>query len=158
MKKNLFYLFALVCSLSLFTACSDDDEKLTLSQVIENNLAGIYTGTLDITSNGMPIGTQTDQSITLSKSSSATDALKLELKDFDFIPDMPFDITVEPCVVTQNGDEYTFKGSQEVAIPGLGNFPVNVEGVTDGKNVEIKIVVSDVPMFNTVNVSFTGVK
>ena len=43
MKKNLFYLFALVCSLSLFTACSDDDEKkeLTLSQVIENNLVGI---------------------------------------------------------------------------------------------------------------------
>lgn len=25
MKKNLFYLFALVCSMSLFTACSDDD-------------------------------------------------------------------------------------------------------------------------------------
>ena len=26
MKKNLFYLFALICSMSLFTACSDDDE------------------------------------------------------------------------------------------------------------------------------------
>ena len=48
MKKNLFYLFALVCSLSLFTACSDDDEKkeLTLSQVIENNLVGTYSGKL----------------------------------------------------------------------------------------------------------------
>lgn len=28
MKKNLFYLFALICSMSLFTACSDDDEKV----------------------------------------------------------------------------------------------------------------------------------
>lgn len=26
MKKNLFYLFALICSMGLFTACSDDDE------------------------------------------------------------------------------------------------------------------------------------
>lgn len=26
MKKKLFYLFALVCSMSLFTACSDDDD------------------------------------------------------------------------------------------------------------------------------------
>ena len=26
MKKNLFYLFALICSVGLFTACSDDDE------------------------------------------------------------------------------------------------------------------------------------
>lgn len=29
MKKNLFYLFVLICSMSLFTACSDDnDEKV----------------------------------------------------------------------------------------------------------------------------------
>lgn len=27
MKKNLFYLFALICSVSLFTACSDDDNE-----------------------------------------------------------------------------------------------------------------------------------
>ena len=29
MKKNLFYLFALICSMSLFTACSDDEEPWT---------------------------------------------------------------------------------------------------------------------------------
>ena len=157
MKKSLLYLFALICSMGIFTACSDDDE-LTMSQVIETELAGTYAGTLNITSNGMPIGAPTDQNISLSKSSSSTDALKLELKDFSFIPDMPFDITVEPCVVTKSGDEYAFEGSQEVAVPGLGSFPVSVEGTTDGKNVEITIVVSNVPMFNTVNVSFTGVK
>ena len=28
MKKNLFFLFALICSTSLFTACSDDDEDM----------------------------------------------------------------------------------------------------------------------------------
>lgn len=29
MKKNLFFLFALICSMSLFTACSDDDDDST---------------------------------------------------------------------------------------------------------------------------------
>lgn len=29
MKKNLLYLFALICSVSLFTACSDDDDNGT---------------------------------------------------------------------------------------------------------------------------------
>ena len=29
MKKNLFYLFALICSMSLFTACDDDDDEVS---------------------------------------------------------------------------------------------------------------------------------
>ena len=28
MKKNLFYLFALICSMGLFTACGDDDDPV----------------------------------------------------------------------------------------------------------------------------------
>lgn len=38
MKKNLFYLFALICSMSLFTACSDDDEAPDYSKVIESEI------------------------------------------------------------------------------------------------------------------------
>lgn len=43
MKKNLFYLFALICSMSLFTACSDDDEnsnwkKLPTQAITAENL------------------------------------------------------------------------------------------------------------------------
>ena len=34
MKKNLFYLFALICSMSLFTSCSNDDDP-DYTQVIE---------------------------------------------------------------------------------------------------------------------------
>ena len=51
MKKNLFYLFALICSMSLFTACSDDDKPggggeggVTLEEVITNDIAGNYKG------------------------------------------------------------------------------------------------------------------
>ena len=46
MKKNLFYLFALICSMSLFTACSDDDPDY--SKVIEEEIAGNYKGLMDV--------------------------------------------------------------------------------------------------------------
>ena len=51
MKKNLFYLFALICSMSLFTACSDDDDP-DYSKVIEEEIAGNYKGTLTVTVEG----------------------------------------------------------------------------------------------------------
>lgn len=52
MKKNLLYLFALICSMSLFTACSDDDEKFPTDEVnmtftstdADNQLALTYSG------------------------------------------------------------------------------------------------------------------
>lgn len=53
MKKNLFYLFALICSMSLFTACSNDDDP-DYTQVIENEIAGEYKGALDISLDGIP--------------------------------------------------------------------------------------------------------
>lgn len=33
MKKSLFYLFALICSASMFTACSDDDEDMGWKEI-----------------------------------------------------------------------------------------------------------------------------
>ena len=42
MKKNLFYLFALICSMSLFTACNDDEDptwkKLPSEEISAENL------------------------------------------------------------------------------------------------------------------------
>lgn len=36
MKKNLFYyLFAVICSVSLFTSCSDDDDEKVVCPVGE---------------------------------------------------------------------------------------------------------------------------
>lgn len=44
MKKNLLYLFMLVCSVGLFTSCGDDDD--------DNNdkpdVAGTYAGNLGV--------------------------------------------------------------------------------------------------------------
>ena len=35
MKKNLFYYFAVICSVSLFTSCSDDDDEKVVCPVGE---------------------------------------------------------------------------------------------------------------------------
>lgn len=160
MKKRLFYLFALICSMGLFTACSDDEtetkEEMTLEQVITTELAGTYDGTLGIIVNGLSLGSM-EQSIILSKSSSADNSLKLELKNFEFILPTPFDITVDPCAVTESNGTYTFAGSQEVAVGMLGNLPVKVSGTIKGDNITIDITVDATALLGqTVNVSFEG--
>ena len=53
MKKNLFYyLFAVICTVGLFTSCSDDDEKVVnpIPQTIFNSENG-----LQLTYNGAPL-------------------------------------------------------------------------------------------------------
>lgn len=161
MKKNLFYLFALVFSMSLFTACSDDDdnnnEEMTLEQVIDTKLAGTYAGSLDIVVNDQAIGTDIAQSITLSKSSSSADALKLEMKDFNF-ETLAFDIAVEPCTVTESNGIYVFSGSQDVTVGSMGTFPVTVAGTINGNNISIDIDVEVALLQQTVNVVFEGTK
>lgn len=161
MKKNLFYAFALILSMGLFSACSSDDdatEKLTIEQVIDTQLVGTYAGSLDISSNGSPISTGIEQSVILSKSSAATDALKLEVKGLQVVA-FTLDISVEPCKVVEEADgQYSFTGTQEVTIEGLGSFPVAVEGSIKNGSISMDIAVTEVPMFNTVDVSFTGSK
>ena len=46
MKKNLLYLFILICSVSLFTSCGDDDEN----DDNKANVAGTYAGNLGVLS------------------------------------------------------------------------------------------------------------
>lgn len=53
MKKNLFYyLFAVICTIGLFTSCSDDDEKVVnpIPQTTFNSENG-----LQLTYNGAPL-------------------------------------------------------------------------------------------------------
>ena len=52
MKKRLFYLFALICSVSLFTACSDDDNEgpsgNPITEAIDSQIVGNYNGKLTV--------------------------------------------------------------------------------------------------------------
>ena len=74
MKKNLFYLFALICSMSLFTACSNDDDP-DYTQVIENEIAGEYKGALDISLDGIPVAKDLPKNVTIAKVNGNTISL-----------------------------------------------------------------------------------
>lgn len=122
MKKNLFYLFALICSMSLFTACSDDDDPV---YPIEEELAGTYKGTLDIELDGTSIANGMPKNITIAK--AGNNIVSLELKDFSFMG-MNLTIKLEKCVLKQNGTSYTFTGSQELNLSDIGKCNVDVAG------------------------------
>ena len=50
MKKSLLYLFMLVCSVTLFTGCSDDDDNGggNLAMALQSSVVGTYEGDLRV--------------------------------------------------------------------------------------------------------------
>ena len=50
-KKLFFYVFAVLCSVSIFTACSDDEETPVVpgqTTTISDQFVGKYKGVLDV--------------------------------------------------------------------------------------------------------------
>ena len=147
MKKSIFYLFAVICTMCLFTACSDDDDNdgpLTVDSVV-----GTYKGTLTVLGAPTP-----DTSISLIKVSDSK--VTIELKDFSFLGQSLGDIVVEGCDAKQNGNKMDIDGSGNVSIV-LGTFPVVVDGSSDGKTLNITINIAGTPA-GDLAVSYVGNK
>lgn len=125
MKKNLFYLFALICSMSLFTACSDDEE---VPPTVEDVVAEYAGETLKLTVTGTEVATD-EAKIEVVQTASA-DKVTLVLRNIvpgveEFqVPDVEF------AVITKSIYASTFKG--EVA-DDLSGYLVKVEGTVDEK-------------------------
>ena len=97
MKKNLLYLWALVCSLTLFAACSSDDDDSDNKNnenppeeeavITAPDVIGTYWGNLDMSmipdgsDQEIVIGDGIEKFITLSQVSNTE--VKIELKDFE---------------------------------------------------------------------------
>lgn len=84
MKKNLFYLFALICSMSLFTACSDDDDpswKKLPSQVITAENLTLTTNIPHVSDAGVKLNMSDAQNgvLTLHKVVRGTDELEVKV-------------------------------------------------------------------------------
>lgn len=155
MKKNLLYLFALICSMSLFTACGDDDPVYP----IEEELAGTYKGELAISVDGANVGSGIIQRVYISKFAAGNNQVKLELKDFNFSGMLLGDIVIEPCAVTESNGAYSFTGSQTVTLAApIGACPVTVSGTITGSKISISIGVKAVALGQDVVVAFDGAK
>ena len=153
MKKNLFYLFALICSMSLFTSCSDDDDPV---YPIEEEIAGTYKGTLDIELAGTPVATGMPKNITIAKVSG--NSISLELKDFSFMGNNIGTINLEKCVLKQNGTSYTFTGSQELNLSGIGKCNVDVAGTINNGKAEVNLNIDVLQLGREVKVVYKGTK
>ena len=131
MKKNLFYyLFAVICSVTLLTSCSDDDEKM-VNPVPQTTFTG--ENGLQLTYNGAPMP---GKKVTFTP--DATNAQKATLRlegEFDLngilgkaksaaaredvsMPTAPGVLPGSPVVtlpvdLTINGDKCSFAGASE---------------------------------------------
>lgn len=133
MKKNLFYLFALICSMSLFTACSDDDEAPDYSKVIESEMAGNYKGTLTVTVEGTTMPSE-PQKIKIEKAGPS--AINLSLANFSFMGITIGDVELKNCVLSQNGNVYTFTGTQDLKVDAL-SCTINAKGTIANSAVKV---------------------
>ena len=159
MKKNLFYLFALICSMSLFTACSDD-EGGDVPPIVDDTISGAYMGSMDVYYEpNTVIANDLRQRITITKSSDT--ALGLELKDFSITvagTEIAIgDLTVNNCPVTLANDVYSFTGSTTQTLV-VGECDITLEGTIQNGDIDMTIHVSVAAGAMQVRVEYTGSK
>ena len=179
MKKNLLYLWALICSVALFTACSSDDDNTVNDEttppeeeavVTAPDVVGTYWGNLDISM--LPDGS--DQEVVIADGlpkfitfSQVSDTeVKMELKEFELFINgniLKFgDIVIDKCAVKKETDASTFTGQQDLTFEGnaaaLGTCPVTVTGTVEDGNADMTINVKVPTLQQTVKVTYSGVK
>lgn len=156
MKRNLLFFLMLICSMSVFMACSDDDD---VDFPIDENIAGNYKGTLSV-SLGVGQPNLSAQNVYLSK--AGNNAIKMELKDFQFATFNVGDIVVDNCILTEKDGIYYFTGEQTLDLTdkGLDKCKVKiVKGEVNGDKLALAITVNTtVPVELTVSVDFSGSK
>ena len=128
--KYLSFLFAALVSVGcMFTSCDDDDNF-----PIENQIAGEYKGTLDVSMAGQSMATDMPQNITVDK--AASNAINLTLANFNIAGMSVGDVTLTGLVLNeQNSGTYSFSGVQSLTLADpVGTVPVEYFGViTNGK-------------------------
>ncbi len=134
MKKSLFFLFALICSMSLFTACSDDDDP-DYSKVIEEEIAGDYKGTLDVSVDGNKLQGGISKKVTVEKAGPT--AINLSLKDFTLIIPVG-DVMLHNCQLKEEQNGYSFVGTDKLAVNGL-DCTIGVQGTVQGKQLKVNL-------------------
>lgn len=151
MKRNLFYLLMMVCSLSIFVSCKDDDD---VEYIKDGEFDGVYMGTLDVDAVDLITVNDIPQKIYITK--TGENLFKMELKNFWFKSIEIGTIVVDNISVTKTGESCTFKGNSDLKLV-VGQCAVTVDGTITGKNTKIIIGVN-VSDGLKVNVDFEGSK
>lgn len=162
MQKKIFYLFLVVCTMSFFSSCKDDDNKIDDGPETDwaEEIAGTYKGDLGVTVDGNDLGTST-QFIYISREN--TNVTKLELRNFKInIAGTALqvgDITVSNIPVSAaNTTVMLAETSTVINHQGLGQLDVTVTGtITNGK-AALHITVFAKTLNQNIEVTFDGNK
>lgn len=143
MKRNLLFLLMLICSMNVFMACSDDDDKPI---IVDGEIDGVYLGALDVDAGIAGTQTGIPQKIYLTKTGNAK--VKMELKNFSYpgIGNLGT-IELDGLKVDKNGSIIALAGSGNVnLLPG--DCALTVAGtIENGKlimNITVKVGALDV--------------
>ena len=103
MKKSVFYyLFAVICTVCLFTACSDDDDDNKILTV--DNIVGTYPGDLDVTLAGTEVAKDVAASIVVTRVDDSK--VKVSLSNFTIPGVLPVPMTIDAtCDVVPSTNE-----------------------------------------------------
>ena len=144
----------LLCSISLFTACSSDDEP---AYPIDQEIAGTYKGALNIKIAGIEGEYNLPKNVTMT--AAGKNLVNLEIKDFSFGALNLGTITLTNCEIQKSGNSYTFATTQTLTLANpIGACPVTASGtITDGK-LDANIDVTVPALSQTVKVKCQGSK
>lgn len=155
MKKSiLYYLFAVVCTVCLFTACSDDDDDDAKKALTVDNIVGTYTGTLEVMGQNIP-----NVPITVSKIDAGK--VKVELNNFALAGITVGSVSAEcTAVLDSEGDELDLHGTTTVTVADLGgiSLPITVEGDATATKLDVDITITGIPGIGNITVEYEGVK
>lgn len=168
MKKNLFfYLFAVLCTVSLFTSCSDDNNDEPTVTVPGNvDVAGDYEGSLDVklvlAGAETPAGNIPSQLVTVVKAGEST--VDLKISNFTFSEMELGDIELKGCqlVDAENG-KYTFTATSSIEVGGMLSGAVTANGTFLNETLDIDLDIDNIkvngnPLPYTVKAVYSGNK
>lgn len=159
MKKSLLYLFMLVCSVTLFTGCSDDDDNGggNLAMALQSSVVGTYEGDLRVVLPALQLDNTQERKIFVK--ADGQENVQLVLRDFSIevagSPVTVGDIDVSGIVLSGDADNVQLEEKKvTISHPDLGELPVTVSGnVASGKaNLSIQVVWNDLD----IDVTFAG--
>lgn len=145
MKKSVFYyLFAVICTVCLFTACSDDDDDNKILTV--DNIVGTYPGDLDVTLAGTEVAKDVAASIVVTRvDDSKVNKVKVSLSNFTIPGVLPVPMTIDAtCDVVPSTNELKLNGQTTIDMSalGMGELAVVITGDADGKELDLDIAVA----------------
>jgi hypothetical protein len=154
MKKSLFLLLMMCCSLSLFTSCSKDDDNTPSSA----NVVGTYNGPLGVNVNGVS-SDAVNYPIVITATSNNT--ITLSIANFSFSSLNLGTFVIQGCNCTYTNGVYTLTGetSVKVNLSGLSiACPTQITGTISNDKAVLSITITVPGLNQTVVVTYTGDK